>query len=79
MTISGDRPVTRLGTLATTFGLAKAEEKYRQQKATARRKEDAVKAATGQLGKAAAKFLNTYVERTSYWVNRRWLARSDIG
>jgi large subunit ribosomal protein L13Ae len=70
--ISGDRPVTSLGEVATTFDESRAassrsregqaEEKYKNRSAAAKKKLGAVKAATVQLGKVGVKLLNPYVE-----------------
>ena len=74
--IQKERPVTSLGTVATTFGwkygnvvknleakrLEKAAEYYEQKKAEAAKKERAIAAANQQLGDAIVKFLETYVE-----------------
>ena len=74
--IHHDRPVTSLGKLATTFGwkygnvvrsleverLGRAKEFHQKQKEVAQRKERAIAAANQQLGAAAVKFLETYVE-----------------
>ena len=74
--IHHDRPVTSLGTLATTFGwkygnvvknlehqrLERAKEFYNQKKENAQKRERALAAANKQLGAAAVKFLETYVE-----------------
>ena len=75
VTIREDRPVTTLGKLATTFGwkygevvkaleekrLAKHAE-HKAYKAEAAKKERAIAEVNKQLGAAAVKFLETYVE-----------------
>jgi large subunit ribosomal protein L13Ae len=74
--ISNERPVTSLGTLATTFGwkyggivkdleaarIEASGKAYKERQAKAKRLAGLTKGATGQLGKAAAKFLDTYKE-----------------
>ena len=76
VTIREDRPVTTLGKLATTFGwkygevvkdleekrLAKHAEQHKAYKAEAAKKERAIAEVNKQLGAAAVKFLETYVE-----------------
>ncbi|KAH0793797.1 Rpl16ap [Histomonas meleagridis] len=74
--IRTDRPVTTLGKISTTFGwkyghvvkaleekrIAKAAELHEAKKAEKEKKQRAIAAANKQLGEAAVKFLETYVE-----------------
>ncbi|KAK8866689.1 60S ribosomal protein L13A [Tritrichomonas musculus] len=74
--IHHERPTTSLGTIATTFGwkygavVARLEDKrkeeaakrYEQSKNDAKKRAQALQAANKQLGEAAVRFLDTYVE-----------------
>lgn len=76
VTIREDRPVTTLGKLATTFGwkyadvvknleakrLEKYAEDHKAYKEQQAKKERAIAAVNKELGAAAVKFLETYVE-----------------
>jgi large subunit ribosomal protein L13Ae len=74
--ISNERPVTSLGTLATTFGwkygkivkeletarIETAAKRYKERQAKAKRAAGLAQGANKQLGAAAVKFLTTYRE-----------------
>ena len=76
VTIREDRPVTTLGKLATTFGwkygevvknqeakrLEKIAENHKAAKEALAKKERAIAAVNKELGAAAVKFLETYIE-----------------
>ena len=76
VSIREDRPVTTLGKLATTFGwkygevvkdleqkrLEKNTQKHAAQKEYIQKKNRAIAAVNKQLGDAAVKFLETYIE-----------------